>query len=60
MLTFGQLIDSFERTMAATAFAESNDQNTARWIMKPDTPGKLRRVSDKVREQPKSRPELRM
>ena len=60
MLSFGQWIDRFERTMAAAAFAESNDPTTARRIMEPDTHRSVRRVSDKVIEQPASRPQLRM
>lgn len=60
MLSLGRLIDNFERSMAAVAFAESNDQKTARLLMKPDAPRSVHRASENAREQATNRMELRM
>jgi len=60
MLTFGRLIDSFERMMAAVAFAERNDRETACWMMDPESTRSLQRISDPLKKQPTRRPELRL
>jgi len=60
MLTFGRLIDSFERMMAAVAFAESNDRETACWMMDPESIRSRQRISDTLKEQTTRRPELRI
>lgn len=60
MATFGPLIDTFERMMAAVAFAEQDDRETACWILKPESSQTVLRISDTIRPQAQSRPELRM
>lgn len=60
MSTFGPLMDTFERLMAAVAFAEQNDRETACWIMKPESPQDVLRVTEDNRPQVTSRPELRL
>ena len=60
MATFGPLIDTFERMMAAVAFAEQDDRETACWILKPESRQTVLRISDTIRPQAQSRPELRM
>ena len=60
MSTFGPLIDTFERVMAAVAFAEQDDRETACWILEPKTDQTVARVTDNVRPQAISRPELRL
>lgn len=60
MSTFGKLIDTFERLMAAVAFAESNDPETACWFLKSDSLQTRQRVSEINRNRTACRPELRM
>jgi len=60
MSPFGPLIDTFERMMAAVAFAEQDDRETACWILKPESSQTVLRVTDEVRPQAASRPELRL
>jgi hypothetical protein len=60
MSNFGPLIDTFERMMAAVAFAEQDDRETACWIMKPESSHHALRVTEEVRPQATSRPELRL
>lgn len=60
MSTFGPLIDTFERVMAAVAFAEQDDRETARWIMKPESAQADLRISEEIRPQATNRPELRL
>jgi hypothetical protein len=60
MLTFGNLIDSFERMMAAVAFAESNDRETACWMMDPDSNRPRQRITDTVNQQVARQPEMRL
>jgi hypothetical protein len=60
MSTFGPLIDTFERLMAAVAFAEQDDRETACWIMKPESQQETLRVTAENRPQAISRPELRL
>lgn len=60
MSTFGPLIDTFERLMAAVAFAEQDDRETACWIMKPESRHEALRVTEENRPQATNRPELRL
>lgn len=60
MSTFSPLLDSFERLMAAVAFAECNDRETACWILKSGTPQTLVRVANELKQPAASRPELRL
>jgi hypothetical protein len=60
MSTFGPLIDTFERLMAAVAFAEQDDRETACWIMKPESRQAVLRVNEENRPQATNRPELRL
>jgi hypothetical protein len=60
MSTFGPLMDNFERLMAAVAFAEQNDRETACWIMKPESQPETLRVTAENRPQATNRPELRL
>ena len=60
MSTFGPLIDTFERVMAAVAFAEQDDRETARWIMKPESAQTILQIREEVRPQASNRPELRL
>lgn len=60
MLTFGNLIDSFERMMAAVAFAESNDRETACWMMDPDSTRPRQSITDTVNNQAARQPEMRL
>ena len=55
-----QLMDSFERTMAAVAFAERNDRETACWMMKPESSSTRLHVADKINQRVTSQPELRL
>jgi hypothetical protein len=55
-----QLIDSFERTMAAVAFAERNDRETACWIMQPDPSSTLLRVAEESQPRVARQPEMRL
>lgn len=62
MSTMGQLMETLERMMAAVAFAESNDSETARWIMKSGNPTQTKRLTEKkkVTLQPDNRPQMRL
>jgi hypothetical protein len=60
MSTFGSLIDTFERLMAAVAFAEQDDRETACWIMKPESLQEALRVTEEDRPKVVNRPELRL
>lgn len=60
MSTFGPLIDTFERMMAAVAFAEHNDREMACWILKSESPRRSVRVSEEVKKQAVRQPELRL
>jgi hypothetical protein len=53
------LIDKFETTMAAAAFAEAGEFETARQIMKEDRPRKNDRPSVRGYQRPTARKELR-
>ena len=55
-----QLMDSFERTMAAVAFAERNDKETACWIMKPDPSSTPLRVAEASQQRVACQPEMRL
>lgn len=60
MATFRPWIDTFERMMAAVAFAEHNDRETAIWILKSDRPHTAARISEEAKKQAPRRPELRL
>ena len=60
MSTFGSLIERFEQAMAAVAFAEQDDRETACWILKSETRQDVLRVADEVRPRASSLPELRL
>jgi hypothetical protein len=60
MATLRPWIDAFEKVMAAVAFAEHNDRETAIWIMKSDSPRPSLRVSEEAKKQAPRRPELRL
>jgi hypothetical protein len=62
MPTMGQLMDTLERLMAAVAFAESNDRETACWIMKSKVQPKSKRPANrkKVKLQSDNRPQMRL
>jgi hypothetical protein len=60
MATIRPLVDTFERMMAAVAFAEHNDRETAIWILKSDRPRATARVSEEAKKQTVRRPELRL
>lgn len=62
MSTMGQLMDTLERLMAAVAFAESNDRETACWIMKSEYQPESKRLTHKkkVKLQPDNRPQMRL
>jgi hypothetical protein len=53
-------MDTFERLMAAVAFAEHNDRETTCWIMKPESHQDTVRITENNRPQVISRPELRL
>jgi hypothetical protein len=57
---FEKIMDSFERTMAAVAFAERNDRETACWMMKPEPSSPRLRVADEINHRVVSQPELRL
>jgi len=59
MSTFRELIDAFERMMAAVAFAECNDRETACWLMNHKTPSDALRVTNKTNRPLSRQPELR-
>ena len=60
MSHLGPLIDTFERMMAAVAFAEQDDQEMARWILRPEPSPPVLRVADDVRSRATAQPELRL
>ena len=60
MSTFGPLMDAFERMMAAVAFAESNDRETAIWFMQPESARQTLRNVKQAGQQPVNRPEMRV
>ncbi len=55
-----QLIDSFERTMAAVAFAERNDRETACWMMNSDLSSTRLHSADEINQRVASQPEMRL
>ena len=60
MSSFGSLVDTFERMMAAVAFAEHDDRETACWIMRSDSADSWLRAMDETRRSVARRPELRL
>lgn len=60
MSHLGPLIDTFERMMAAVAFAEQDDPEMARWILRPESSPTVLRVADDVRSRATVQPELRL
>jgi hypothetical protein len=60
MATLRPWIDTFERMMAAVAFAEHNDRETAIWILKSDSRRPSQRISEEAKKQTPRRPELRL
>jgi len=55
-----QLMDSIERIMAAVAFAERNDRETACWMMKPESSSTRLHVADQINQRVASQPEMRL
>ena len=53
-------MDAFERVMAAVAFAEHDDHETARWILRSEGATPTLRPEEMLRVQPVHQPELRM
>ncbi len=60
MSSIGSLVDAFERVMAAVAFAERDDRDTACWILKPDSADASLWSEESIRAPRARQPELRM
>lgn len=60
MFNFGSLMDNLERTMAAVAFAEANEPETAVWILKSESSKNVLRVTENIQQPVSNRPEMRL
>jgi hypothetical protein len=60
MSSFGSLVNTFERMMAAVAFAEYGDRETACWIMRSESADARLRAMDEARRVAARQPELRL